>query len=146
MKVILLSNVPKIGKKDDVKDLKDGYAQNALIAKGLAILATPQALNLLNERKNKLNQEKKKEEETFLQIIKEISDKKIEIKAKVNEKGHLFKTINTYDVIKAIKDKMGLNIEEKDIEEVHIKETGIFPVKIKRNGKSGICQIEVKRE
>jgi hypothetical protein len=44
MKVILLTDVPKVGNRYDVKDFADGYAKNVLIAKGLAELATPHAL------------------------------------------------------------------------------------------------------
>ncbi|HQC46340.1 MAG TPA: 50S ribosomal protein L9, partial [Candidatus Paceibacterota bacterium] len=58
MKVILLTDVPKIGNRYDVKELKDGFAQNALIAKGLAVLATKSELAKIENRKKETDQKK----------------------------------------------------------------------------------------
>ncbi len=54
MKVILLTDIPKVGNKYDVKEFKEGYAQNVLLAKGLAILATPGELVKIEDRKKKM--------------------------------------------------------------------------------------------
>ena len=63
MKVILLTDIPKVGNKYDVKDFKEGYAQNVLLAKGLACLATKAELAKLDDRKRVM--EKKKQEGYF---------------------------------------------------------------------------------
>ncbi len=57
MKVILLTDIPKVGNKYDVKEFKEGYAQNVLLSKGLACLATKSELAKLDDRKNKLKKE-----------------------------------------------------------------------------------------
>ena len=90
MKVILLTDVPKIGNRYDVKELKDGFAQNALIAKGLAILATKSELAKIENRKKETDQKKALGNRLFEEILSKVNDKEIIIKAKANDKGHLF--------------------------------------------------------
>jgi large subunit ribosomal protein L9 len=141
MKVILLTDIPRVGNKYDVKDFKEGYAQNALIAKGLACLATNQELAKLENKKKLINEMKKKEEDTFLKLISDIGNTIIEIKTKVNEKGHLFKAINPRDVILAIKEKTGIIIEEKFINMQPIKEIGLHKITIKKGDRIGECEI-----
>src|SRR5680860_1422432 len=100
MKVILLTDVPKVGNRYEVKEFKDGYARNVLIAKGLAILATPKALIDLNKKKSEMTNKKKEEDDTFNSLLNNIKSKKIILKVKANEKGHLFKGIGPRDVVK----------------------------------------------
>lgn len=142
MRIILITDVPKVGNRNEVKDLKDGYA-NTLIRNGVAILANPKNLKELEEKR--LKNEKKREEEMkiFESIISSVNNKKIEIKAKANEKGHLFKSINTDDVTKAIKDMTGIEIEKSSIVMDHIKEIGSHKVMIKKGDKKGECEIIV---
>jgi large subunit ribosomal protein L9 len=60
MKVILLADVPKVGNRYDIKDLKEGYAPNVLISKGLACLATKAELAKLDDMKNKMERKDKR--------------------------------------------------------------------------------------
>ena len=144
MKIILTTDVSKVGNRYEIKDLKDGYA-NLLISKGVALLATPQAISKIAAKK--VEAEKKKEEEMkiFESIISSIDNKKIEIKVKANEKGHLFKSVNVSDVVKAIKDITGVEIEESSVVMNHIKELGIHSIEIKKGGKKGKCEILITK-
>lgn len=144
MKVILLTDIPKVGNKYDVKDFKEGYAQNVLLAKGLATLATKAELAKLEDRKNKLQRQKEEEMQTFLSLIKQVGNKVITIKAKANDKGHLFKAISVGEVVKAIKDISGIEIDESSLVMGHIKSLGVHSVVIKKGEKSGECQIKVE--
>lgn len=144
MRVILLIDVPKIGKKDDVLDLKDGFAHNVLISKGKAILATSQALSQLEAKKAKRQREKEEENKIFASLVKEINNKKIKIKAKANEKGVLFKSVTEKDVSQAIKDLIGESIDEKYIITEHIKSLGKHSVIIKKGELEGECEIIVE--
>ena len=69
MKVILLTDIPKVGNKYDVKDFKEGYAQNVLLAKGLAILATKAELAKLEDRKRQSQKKKEEENNLFENLI-----------------------------------------------------------------------------
>lgn len=144
MKVILLTDIPKVGNKYDVKDFKEGYAQNVLLAKGLACLATPAELAKLEDRKKQLQKKKEEEIKTFENLITSVGNKIITIKAKANEKGHLFKAVGTHDVVLAIKEITGIDIDEKSLVMDHIKNVGSHNVVIKKGDKKGECQIVVE--
>lgn len=144
MKVILLTDVPKIGKKDDVLELKDGFALNVLVSKGKAILATSSALAQLSSKKAKKEKEREEENKVFESLIAEINNKKITIKAKANEKGVLFKAVTPKEVSQAIKETIGANFEEKYIVMNHIKNKGSHKVALKKGSLEGMCEIIVE--
>jgi len=142
MKIILTTDVPKVGNRYDLKEFKDGYA-NVLIAKGVALLATPKAIADLNNKKASLEKKKEEELKLFDSIIATVDNKKIEIKVKANDKGHLFKSVNAHDVATAIKDLTGVEIEENAIIMDHIKEIGSHTIEIKKGNKKGKCEVVV---
>lgn len=147
MKVILLTDVPKVGNRYDVKEFKDGYAINVLISKGLAEMATVQALGKLASKKAEMDNKRKEEEKAFESLISTIDNTTVTILAKANDKGHLFKSVSTSDVAKAIKDSSGVEVSEHSIIITgHIKEVGSHKVKIKRGDREGKCEIIVKSE
>jgi large subunit ribosomal protein L9 len=141
MKVILTQDVPKIGQKDDIKDFNDGFAQNVLLSKGKAILATPKALADLTNRKAGQEKRRKEEDEIFSSMISSLNDKKITIKVKTNEKGNLFQSVTNKDISKAIKEQTGLLIEENNIEAIHLKQIGKHNVILKKGNLEGKCEI-----
>ncbi len=143
MKVILLTDIPKVGNRYDIKDFKEGYAQNVLIARGLAELATPQALSKLELKKSEMAKKKADEAKAFDDLIASVGGSVVTIRVKANEKGHLFKSVNAKDVAQAIKDSSGVIVDESTIVMNPIKELGKHTVEIKRGGKSGKCEIVV---
>ncbi len=146
MKVILLTDVPKVGNKYDVKEFKVGYAQNVLLSKGLAELATPQALAKLEARKIQMNKKKEEEIQAFNKLISTIDNTTVKIVAKANEKGHLFKAINFHDIVQAIKENFGIDIEEGTLIMEHIKEVGFHTVIIKKGDRQGKCQVVIEAQ
>lgn len=147
MKVILLTDVPKVGNRYDVKEFKDGYAINVLISKGLAEMATPQALGKLASKKAEMDKKRKEEEKAFESLIATIDNTTVTIFAKANDKGHLFKSINPIDVAKAIKDSSGVDVNEDSIVITgHIKEIGSHKVTIKKGNREGKCEIIIKAQ
>lgn len=144
MKVILLTDVPKVGNKYDVKEFKQGYAENVLLAKGLACLATPKELANLESRKKQMEKKREEQIESFNKLISAVNDKTITIKVKANEKGSLFKSVTPHDVFLSIKDVTGIEIEEKFIVMEHIKNLGVHTISIKMGDRKGECQISVE--
>lgn len=144
MKVILLTDVPKVGKKYEVKDFKEGYAQNVLLSRGLAELATPHALAKIARYQEALNNKKQDEKAAFDKLINSLHDKKILVKANANEKGHLFKAVSSRDVVEAIKATSGLDIEENLLKLNNIKELGSHEVLIKKGEREGRFEILVE--
>ena len=130
MKVILLENIEKIGKKYEIKKVADGFARNFLFPKILAKLATEKNLKWLGEQKEIENKETKKELEKLQEIASSIDGLEIPISVKVGEKNQLFETINSQKIFDKLKE-MDFKIKKSQINlSKQIKELGEFPVKI----------------
>lgn len=126
MKVIFLKDVQKAGRKGEIKEVADGYAQNKLFPQGLAEMATSNKIAALKA------QEKAKEEQVAAQTsaiigkIKEASSAKFEIIAKADKKGHLYQKVDT----KQIADVIGVPESVVEIDNP-IKEIGEHQVTLK---------------
>jgi len=116
MKVLLIKDVKGLGKSGEVKEVKDGYGQNFLIGKGLALHATNEVLN-----KYKAEQKKKAElEAAEIQTAKDIKEKlntfKLTIKHKVGDNGSsLFGAITNKEISEELKKQTEVEIDKKHI-------------------------------
>ncbi len=132
MKIILSQDVPGLGRKYDVKEVRDGYARNFLIARGLAEPASPKKIEAVKIREKQIEQLKKVDEDILGKNLKALEGLKISIKEKANEKGHLFAGIREEDISRILKDQKRINISADMISlEEPIKETGEHKVKVK---------------
>lgn len=124
MKVILLQDVEKLGRKNEVKEVADGFARNFLFVKNLAEPATAEALKQWEQ--NKEAAAKKAEEELVAteQVASTLDGQEIEIKAKADESGKLFGAISAVKIAKALKDS-GFDVAKNNIKIAEpIKEVG----------------------
>ena len=94
MRVIFLQDVPRVGKRNDIKEISDGYALNFLFPRKLATPATSKAVAELEQRKKEIVVEREVEENLLMRNLEEIKGKTITISGKANEKGHLFSAIH----------------------------------------------------
>ncbi|MCX6757998.1 MAG: 50S ribosomal protein L9 [Candidatus Nomurabacteria bacterium] len=136
MKVIFLKDVPRVGRRNDVKDVNDGYAANFLFPKKFAIQATPQALSALEKRKNEVLLDNKVQEELLLKSLAELKNKVVTISGKANEKGSLFSAIHKKEIVEALRKEHHAEVEEDFIVlDKPLKEVGEFeiPVQIKNH-------------
>ena len=128
----MLQDVPKIGRKYEVKEINDGYARNFLIPKKLAEIATPSTIAQLKKREEKIRLERSMKEEAVVKNLSLVKDVVLEIKAKVNEKGHLFQGIGKKEIAEAIKKAKGAELIEEFIAlDKSIKEVGEFDIPVK---------------
>ncbi len=146
MKVILLTDIPKVGNRYDVKEFKDGYAINVLVSKGLAEIATPHALQKLESKKVELHKKREEEKKAFESLISTIDNTTVTLKMKANTKGHLFKAVSTGDIIEAIKNSSGVIVDEDAIIMDHMKEIGKHTIFIKKGKREGKCQIIIEAQ
>lgn len=131
MKVIFLQDVPMVGKKHDIKEVNSGYAINFLIPRKLAEPATAKAIALLEKRKKNIEIERKTREDLLIKNLEEIKDKVLYMKAKADEKGHLFSGIHKKEIVEEMKNQHRAEItEEFIVSEKPIKETGEFEIPI----------------
>ncbi|MFH1402123.1 MAG: 50S ribosomal protein L9 [Patescibacteria group bacterium] len=136
MKIILLQDVAKIGKKFDVKEVSNGYALNFLFPKKQARIATNQAVKELEEIKKKSEEEKIVGNVKLLEMVNKIKDAKIEMITKANEEGKLFAGIDTEEISKALQEKTGLEINSDMIKlEKPIKEIGEYKIQFQAGEK-----------
>jgi len=110
MKVILLQNVPKIGKKFEQKVVSDGYATNFLIPRGLAEIATTSSVSRIMLRKSQSDTEAKIHEDLLLKNLHDLEGVRIEMTEAANDKGHLFAGIHAQELIPVIAEQTRLQI------------------------------------
>jgi len=130
MKVILLQDVEDLGKKYEVKEIKNGFARNFLLPKNLAKPATKQALKWLADQKEIIE----KEAEEDLKLAQELASKldgiELNIKVKVGDEGQLFESINNQKIVEKLKE-MGFEVKKSQIRlQDPIKDLGEFPVSV----------------
>ena len=132
MDIILKQDIQSLGHKDDIITVKDGYARNFLIPKGLAVNATASVKKMhkeiLNQRAHKEEQIRKEAEA----IADKMKDIKLTIGAKTSTKGKIFGSVNTIQLAESLKAE-GFEIDRKDItiKEELIKEVGSYTASVK---------------
>ena len=146
MKVILLQDVNKVGKKGEMVEAADAYARNVLIRRKLAVEATGQAINDLKLKK--ANDEKVAEEN--LEKAKELKEKldksSVTIRVKTGEGDRLFGSISGKEIAEAAKEQLGIELDRRKIGvENPIKTIGTMDVLVKLHTKVK-AQLTVKVE
>ena len=146
MKIVLLENVKKLGKKDEIVEVSDGYARNMIIPKGLGLPATAENLNNL-KLKNK-NEEKKEEN---LRGIANENKEKIEssiivLFIKAGSNGKTFGSITSKEIAEEVKNALKIDVDKKDVLlDESLKNIGTYDVKIKLHKDIvAILKVEVK--
>ena len=114
MKVILLTDVKKQGKKDQVIDVSDGYAKNFLINKGLAVPYNTQNKNKLERDLKKKEDEAEALYEECEKLKKKLDNVTVKFKAKTGKDGRMFGSISTKQISDELKNK-GYTIDKKII-------------------------------
>ncbi|HCD70332.1 MAG TPA: 50S ribosomal protein L9 [Ruminococcaceae bacterium] len=115
MKVILLQDVQGTGKKGEIKEVKEGYARNFLIKKGLAQEANAKNLNLLQGQKDSAQHKIDVDTANAKAIAEALEGKTVSVKAKAGQNGRLFGTVTSKEVSAAIKKSLNLDVDKKKI-------------------------------
>jgi len=132
MEIILKQDVSNLGSKNDIITVKDGYAINYLIPRGMAIMATKSAKKMYEEiARQRAHKEEKLKEEAEEQA-KKLEGMKLEIGAKTSSKGKIFGSVNTLQIAEELQ-KQGIEVDRKNIEikEEPIKEVGTYTATVK---------------
>ena len=141
MKVILKENIEKLGFKDEIVDVKNGFARNFLIPKNKAVIATENAIKLLNEKLRQQESRLNEEIENANKTVEELSKLSIVIKSKLQEDGKkLFGSISSKQLVDEI-GKQGIEIDRKFVKLSSIKEIGSYTAEIRLHRKVN-CSIE----
>jgi large subunit ribosomal protein L9 len=130
MKVILLQDIEGLGKKYEVKDVKNGHARNLLLPGKMAKPATKEALKWLADQKEVIEKEAEEDLKKAQELASKLDGLELNIVVKVGDEGQLFESINSQKIIEKMKEA-GFEIKKSQVELADpIKELGEFPVSI----------------
>lgn len=143
MKVILLRDVAKIGRRNDIVELPDGYALNQLIPKKWAEAATPANIKKITAQKAAHTAHDEADKALFDAVAAQLQKETLLVEAGPDDNGHLFKAVREEDIATAANEK-GIALEKSWIEvSKPIKALGNHEIILKRGGKSVACIIEI---
>ncbi|RME65025.1 MAG: 50S ribosomal protein L9 [Nitrospirae bacterium] len=131
MKVILKEDVSGVGLMGEIVTVKDGFARNYLIPKGLAVEANERNIRQLEHHKRVIAQKVKKLKNQAQSLAEKLSQSILEIKAKAGEGDKIFGSITTIDIEKALREK-GFDIDRKRIVlDEPIRRLGEYTVRVR---------------
>ena len=132
MKLILNSDVTKLGRKGDIVDVAKGYARNYLLPKNLAIVATDSNISIAEKIQEKRIAEITESEELAESIKVALADAHLVIPQKSTDEGTLYAAVANNEIVEVIEKFSGFKIEESQIElNDQVKEIGLHNIKIK---------------
>ncbi len=132
MEIILKQDITNLGYKDDTVKVKNGYANNFLIPKGMATMATPQnkKIHAENMKQKAVKLEKQgKEAQSLADMLQNIT---VKIGAKAATTGKIFGSVNTIQLAEAIKTQFNYDVDRKKItiDSESVKELGTYTAKV----------------
>jgi large subunit ribosomal protein L9 len=130
MKVLLVSDVRKLGYLGDVVDVADGYARNFLFPQGLAKAATDNNIKSVAKVRVARAEERKLERQQLEKAAQAVNGAEAVIAAAVNELGHLFGSVFRHDVAKNLREQGFEVADDMVMLHEHIKEVGTYSVKL----------------
>ncbi len=115
MKVILLSDVKKVGKKGEIVEVADGYGRNFLIGKKLAVIASEHGLKKLNIEKQHQAENEKELEKEAIELVKTLEKIVLTFPVKVGAGGKVFGSISTKHIAEELASKHQIKIDKRKI-------------------------------
>ena len=132
MKVLLIKDVKSLGKKGEIKEVKDGYGRNFLIGKGFALHATNEVLKRYEAQQKKKAKDEADEIAKLKILEKKLANLKLVIKRKLGANGSLFGAVTKDEISNELKNQHNIEIDKKTIEiDKAIKMTGEFDTSVK---------------
>ena len=120
-----------INQTGEIKNVADGYARNHLLAKGLAVIATPENIKKAEEIQKKHIQDLAENEQEWNTVFSKLANEEISMQAKTNEDGTLFGALHESAIIEAIKDQKQCTLDSTWIKIAEpIKQTGMYTIEI----------------
>lgn len=131
MKVILRADVPTVGKRGDIIEVKDGYARNFLFPKSLAIVASDGAVSQAAKMRRARDLREAADRESAQTIATTLTKITINLTAKAGAEGRLYGSITPGDLADAIEAQAGVAIDRRKITVDPVKTVGTYSATIK---------------
>ncbi|MBU6490615.1 50S ribosomal protein L9 [Patescibacteria group bacterium] len=147
MKVVLIKDVKGVGHTHETVDALAGYALNYLIPKNLAVFATARSMKEAQMRQKQSINRKELDVGLIAQNIATLADARIVIKAKANEKGHLYNAVGEPEIRKAAEEQAHVDLPRASFKiEKPIKELGTFDVPVAVGDVFGKFSVTIEAE
>jgi large subunit ribosomal protein L9 len=132
MEIILKQDVNKLGQKDDIVNVKDGYGRNFLIPRGFAVAASSSAKKMHAENLRQRAHKEEKIKASAQEMAEKMAGVKLIVGAKTSTSGKIFGSVNTIQIAESLKEK-GFDIDRRNITlpEDQIKEVGNYKAVVK---------------
>jgi large subunit ribosomal protein L9 len=131
MEVILRTDVEKLGKASDVIKVKDGFARNYLLPKGLALKATKYNIEQIEKEKKARSAQEEKERQSSQDLANKLNGKSFTIPVSTNELDALYASVTKKDILEAVKLE-GFNLDQENILlPASLKELGIYEIDVR---------------
>ena len=132
MKIILLQDEKKLGKKGDIIEASEGYARNYILPKKIGVEATPKNLNDLKLQKANEDKIAQEQLDAAKALAAQLEDKQIIVKIKAGEGGKAFGSVSSKEIAAACKEQHGIELDKKKIQlPESLKNFGSYEVSIK---------------
>ena len=132
MKIILLQDEKKLGKKGDIIEASEGYARNYILPKKIGVEATPKNLNDLKLQKANSDKIAQEQLDAAKALAAELETKQVVVKVKGGEGGKVFGSVSTKEIAAACKEQCNIEIDKKKIQlSESLKSFGSYEVAIK---------------
>ena len=113
MKVILLEDVKKVGKKGSIVEVSDGYGANFLLPRKLAVLATKTSLEIKKTQDDNKAREEEIKKQKAIELKNTIKDYTVELKAGTGKEGKLFGAISSKEIVEEYKKQFGIELDKR---------------------------------
>ncbi len=131
MKIILKKKVEKVGEAGEVKEVKDGYARNYLIPRGLAIESTEANMSMLKQLQAKEETRKQRLKDEAQELAQRLAEHSYTVTAKAGEDDKLFGAVTSQDIADAVSKEVAPIGKKKIQLEEPIKKLGVYQIDIK---------------
>lgn len=132
MKVILLEDVKKVGKKGDIVEVAEAYGRNVLIKRGLGLEGTPQNLNNAKQKMASVAHKKQVDNDEATILASQLSKVSVSIPVKMGDGGRVFGSVTAKDISDALASQVKVTVDKKKIElKESIKTLGTHDVLIR---------------
>jgi large subunit ribosomal protein L9 len=130
MEIILLQDVDKVGERNEIVKVKDGYGRNYLIPKGLALIANDTNRKILAARLRSIEKKESAKIGDYQAVANKVNGQSIKISARAGASGKLFGSVTAATIAEILKSQFGVEIDRKRIIIEDIKELGSYTAKL----------------
>lgn len=132
MKIILLQDEKKLGKKGDIIEASEGYARNYILPKKIGVEATPKNMNDLKLKKANESKIAQEQLDAAKALATELESKQVTVKIRAGEGGKAFGSVSSKEIAAAYKEQHNIEVDKKKIQlPESLKSFGSYQVSVK---------------